>query len=94
MRPMTMVGARAIMDHSFTPQKKLNWRKPGRWQIGSIDRLIQTARGCRLTITAVQGTRGRRPAKRWKNMAVVANRGALYWTALRFRLAVDVLPGS
>jgi len=33
--------ARAIMDHSFTPQKKLNWRNPA-LQFGSIDRLIQT----------------------------------------------------
>ena len=33
--------ARAIMDHQFTPQNKLNWRNPT-LQFGSIDRLIQT----------------------------------------------------
>ena len=33
--------ARAIMDHQFTPQNKLNWRNPA-LQFGSIDRLIQT----------------------------------------------------
>ena len=33
--------ARAIMDHSFTPQNKINWRNPS-LQFGSIDRLINT----------------------------------------------------
>ena len=33
--------ARAIMDHSFTPQNKVNWRNHA-LQFGSIDRLIQT----------------------------------------------------
>ncbi|MBD3662556.1 disulfide oxidoreductase [Sulfitobacter sp. TSTF-M16] len=33
--------ARAIMDHSFTPQNKINWRNPA-LQFGSIDRLIAT----------------------------------------------------
>ena len=33
--------ARAIMDHQFTPQQKINWRNPA-LQFGSIDRLINT----------------------------------------------------
>jgi ATP-dependent RNA helicase SUPV3L1/SUV3 len=33
--------ARAIMDHSFTPQNKINWRNHA-LQFGSIDRLIAT----------------------------------------------------
>ena len=33
--------ARAIMDHNFTPQSKVNWRNHA-LQFGSIDRLIQT----------------------------------------------------
>ena len=33
--------ARAIMDHSFTPQSKINWRNHA-LQFGSIDRLIST----------------------------------------------------
>ena len=33
--------ARAIMDHNFTPQNKVNWRNHA-LQFGSIDRLIQT----------------------------------------------------
>lgn len=33
--------ARAIMDHNFTPQNKLNWRNHA-LQFGSIDRLIST----------------------------------------------------
>ncbi len=33
--------ARAIMDHHFTPQNKINWRNPA-LQFGSIDRLIMT----------------------------------------------------
>ncbi|NEK24584.1 disulfide oxidoreductase [Sulfitobacter sp. JBTF-M27] len=33
--------ARAIMDHSFTPQNKINWRNHA-LQFGSIDRLIST----------------------------------------------------
>ncbi|TMM55065.1 helicase-related protein [Sulfitobacter sabulilitoris] len=33
--------ARAIMDHQFTPQRKLNWRNHA-LQFGSVDRLIST----------------------------------------------------
>jgi len=33
--------ARAIMDHQFTPQNKINWRNSS-LQFGSIDRLIKT----------------------------------------------------
>ncbi len=33
--------ARAIMDHQFTPQKKINWRNP-HLQFGSIDRLVMS----------------------------------------------------
>lgn len=33
--------ARAIMDHQFTPQNKINWRNHA-LQFGSIDRLIET----------------------------------------------------
>nr|WP_259937824.1 helicase-related protein [Sulfitobacter sp. M368] len=40
-RPLDDSVARAIMDHSFTPQNKINWRNPA-LQFGSIDRLIQT----------------------------------------------------
>jgi ATP-dependent RNA helicase SUPV3L1/SUV3 len=40
-RPLDDGVARAIMDHSFTPQNKINWRNPA-LQFGSIDRLIQT----------------------------------------------------
>tara|TARA_R110002049_G_scaffold140930_9_gene302428 strand:+ start:34154 stop:37054 length:2901 start_codon:yes stop_codon:yes gene_type:complete len=39
--PLDDQVARAIMDHSFTPQKKVNWRNHA-LQFGSIDRLIQT----------------------------------------------------
>ncbi|MAM24911.1 MAG: disulfide oxidoreductase [Rhodobacteraceae bacterium] len=39
--PLDDQVARAIMDHSFTPQNKVNWRNHA-LQFGSIDRLIQT----------------------------------------------------
>jgi len=39
--PLDDQVARAIMDHSFTPQRKLNWRNPA-LQFGSISRLIET----------------------------------------------------
>ena len=39
--PLDDQVARAIMDHSFTPQRKLNWRNPA-LQFGSITRLIET----------------------------------------------------
>ncbi|WP_300031687.1 helicase-related protein [uncultured Roseobacter sp.] len=38
-RPLDDEVARAIMDHRFTPQKKLNWRNHA-LQFGTIDRLI------------------------------------------------------
>ena len=40
-RPLDDGVARAIMDHSFTPQNKINWRNHA-LQYGSIDRLIKT----------------------------------------------------
>ena len=40
-RPLDDAVARAIMDHSFTPQNKINWRNHA-LQFGSIDRLIAT----------------------------------------------------
>ena len=40
-RPLEDDVARAIMDHQFTPQNKINWRNPA-LQFGSIDRLINT----------------------------------------------------
>lgn len=40
-RPLDDQVARAIMDHSFTPQNKVNWRNHA-LQFGSIDRLIAT----------------------------------------------------
>ena len=40
-RPLDDGVAQAIMDHSFTPLNKLNWRNHA-LQFGSIDRLIQT----------------------------------------------------
>ncbi|WP_299499489.1 helicase-related protein [uncultured Roseobacter sp.] len=39
--PLEEGVAEAIMDHRFTPQKKLNWRNHA-LQFGTIDRLIQT----------------------------------------------------
>ena len=39
--PLDDMVARSIMDHSFTPIKKINWRNHA-LQFGSIDRLIQT----------------------------------------------------
>ncbi|SFD46237.1 ATP-dependent RNA helicase SUPV3L1/SUV3 [Sulfitobacter brevis] len=39
--PLDDQVARAIMDHSFTPQNKINWRNHA-LQFGSIDRLIST----------------------------------------------------
>ncbi len=39
--PLDDQVARAIMDHSFTPQRKLNWRNPA-LQFGSLNRLIST----------------------------------------------------
>ncbi|MEP2920076.1 MAG: helicase-related protein [Sulfitobacter sp.] len=41
VRPLEDGVARAIMDHRFTPQDKINWRNP-HLQFGSIDRLIMT----------------------------------------------------
>ncbi|MEM9968052.1 MAG: helicase-related protein [Pseudomonadota bacterium] len=38
-RPLDEPVARAIMDHNFTPQNKINWRNHA-LQFGSIDRLI------------------------------------------------------
>ncbi len=40
-RPLGDQVARAIMDHSFTPQDRINWRNHA-LQFGSIDRLIAT----------------------------------------------------
>ena len=40
-RPLDDQVARAIMDHSFTPQNKVNWRNHA-LQFGSVDRLIST----------------------------------------------------
>lgn len=40
-RPLDDTVARAIMDHSFTPQNKINWRNHA-LQYGSVDQLIQT----------------------------------------------------
>ncbi|NNE54193.1 MAG: disulfide oxidoreductase [Sulfitobacter sp.] len=40
-RPLDDGVARAIMDHSFTPQTKINWRNHA-LQFGTIDRLITT----------------------------------------------------
>ncbi|MGJ8618196.1 MAG: helicase-related protein [Sulfitobacter sp.] len=40
-RPLDDQVAKAIMDHSFTPQNKINWRNHA-LQYGSVDRLIAT----------------------------------------------------
>jgi ATP-dependent RNA helicase SUPV3L1/SUV3 len=40
-RPLEDDVARAIMDHRFTPQNKINWRNAA-LQFGSIDRLVKT----------------------------------------------------
>ncbi len=40
-RPLDDAVARAIMEHSFTPQTKINWRNHA-LQFGTIDRLIAT----------------------------------------------------
>jgi len=39
--PLDDAVARAIMDHQFTPQKKINWRNSA-LQFGSISRLVNT----------------------------------------------------
>ena len=40
-RPLDEPVARAIMDHQFTPQNKINWRNP-KLQFGTLDRLIMS----------------------------------------------------
>lgn len=41
VRPLDEGVARAIMDHQFTPQNKINWRNP-RLQFGTIDSLVRS----------------------------------------------------
>ncbi|MEQ6204128.1 helicase-related protein [Sulfitobacter sp. HNIBRBA2951] len=41
VRPMDEGVARAIMDHQFTPQNKINWRNP-HLKFGSIDWLVKS----------------------------------------------------